>query len=151
MSTLRLAEPAAMAVEIRVRGRVQGVGFRPTVWRLARELGLSGEVLNDGDGVLIRAAGERQAIDALVARLGDEPPPLARIARIETQAAAFAAAPGFRIVESRRGAGDTEIAPDAAICPACAAEIVDPYERRFRYPFATCTALASRARRLLRW
>ena len=58
-----------VAVEIRVRGRVQGVGFRPAVWRLAHELSLSGEVLNDGEGVLIRAAGAPEAIDGLVARL----------------------------------------------------------------------------------
>ena len=63
----------------------------------------------------------------------------ARIARIETRPAAFDAAPGFRIVESRGGRAATEIAPDARLCAACAAEIFDPYERRFRYPFATCT------------
>ena len=134
-----IADRVASTVEIRVRGRVQGVGFRPAVWRFARELGLSGEVLNDGEGVLIRAAGAPPAIDGLIARLRDEPPPLARIARIEMRAAAFAVSAGFRIAESHRGQAATEIAPDAAICPACAAEIVDPYERRFRYPFATCT------------
>lgn len=132
-------EERPASVEIRVRGRVQGVGFRPTVWRLARELQLSGEVLNDGEGVLIRAAGARSAIDGLVDRLRDEPPPLAHIARIETRSLAFDGAPGFRIVASARGAAHTEIAPDAAICPACATEIFDPYQRRFRYPFATCT------------
>jgi hydrogenase maturation protein HypF len=126
-------------VEIRVRGRVQGVGFRPTVWRLARELKLDGEVLNDGEGVLIRAAGDPAAIDGLVTRLREDPPPLAQIAGIETRTAAFDTPAGFRITESRAGASTTEIAPDAAICSACAAEIVDPYERRFRYPFATCT------------
>jgi hydrogenase maturation protein HypF len=137
-AALDLAERIA-AVEIRVRGRVQGVGFRPTVWRLARELKLDGEVLNDGDGVLIRASGNPAAIDGLIARLRDDPPPLAQIAGIETRAAAFKSPAGFRIAESCAGAPMTEIAPDAAICPACAAEIVDPYERRFRYPFATCT------------
>jgi len=137
---LDLAE-RAVAVEIRVRGRVQGVGFRPAVWRLARELNLNGEVLNDGEGVLIRAAGEPAVIDRLVARLRAAPPPLAQIAGIETRPApAILDAPaGFRIAESRAGAAATEIAPDAAVCPACATEIVDPFERRFRYPFATCT------------
>ena len=66
-----------------MRGRVQGVGFRPTVWRLARELGLDGEVLNDGAGVLIRARGRDGDIDALLDRLARDPPPLARIDRIE--------------------------------------------------------------------
>ena len=65
--------------EIRVRGRVQGVGFRPTVWRMAREFGLSGDVRNDAEGVLIRVAGETAAIAALLDRLQREPPPLARI------------------------------------------------------------------------
>ena len=69
--------------EVRVRGRVQGVGFRPTVWRMARELGLSGEVRNDAEGVLIRVAGDSSAIADLLDRLEREPPPLARIDRIE--------------------------------------------------------------------
>jgi len=139
MSTaLDLAERIA-TVEIRVRGRVQGVGVRPTVWRLAHELNLDGEVLNDGEGVLIRAAGDPAAIDGLITRLRRDPPPLAQIAAIETRATAFNTPSGFRIAESLAGAATTEIAPDAAICPACAAEIVDPYERRFRYPFTTCT------------
>jgi len=133
------AERPAVMAEIRVRGRVQGVGFRPTVWRLARELNLSGEVLNDGEGVLIRAAGDTHAIDTLIARLGDGAPPLARVAGIERCTVTFEAAPGFRIVESGAGSTSTEIAPDAGVCGACAAEILDPYERRFRYPFATCT------------
>ena len=64
--------------QIRVRGLVQGVGFRPTVWRLATHCGLSGEVLNDSDGVLINAWGDARAIDAFVRRLKAEAPPLAR-------------------------------------------------------------------------
>jgi hydrogenase maturation protein HypF len=138
-ANLALADPPSVAVEIRVRGRVQGVGFRPTVWRLARELGLSGEVLNDGEGVLIRAAGEERAIERLLTRLQQEPPPLARIERVECRDAALDLAPGFRIVDSRSNVARTEIAPDAALCADCAAEIVDPYQRRFRYAFATCT------------
>ncbi len=73
------AEP--VAVEIRVRGRVQGVGFRPTVWRLGRDLGLRGEVLDDGEGVLVRAGGSAAAIETLVATLRRDPPPLARSSR----------------------------------------------------------------------
>ena len=82
-------------VEIRVHGRVQGVGFRPTVWRLASEIGLDGEVLNDGDGVLIRVGGTEAGIDALLRRLEREPPPLARIDRIESQLFAGALPSGF--------------------------------------------------------
>jgi hydrogenase maturation protein HypF len=86
-------QPSAM--EIRVRGRVQGVGFRPTVWRYARELGLSGEVLNDANGVLIRIAGLASAIETLAVRLRQEPPPLARIERIECRPFAGTVAQAF--------------------------------------------------------
>lgn len=126
-------------VEIRVRGRVQGVGFRPTVWRFARELGLAGEVLNDSDGVLIRVGGPASAIAALIARLWREPPPLGRIDQIETRNYAGEIEGEFRIGESVGGEAHTQVAPDAAICPACAREVVDPFERRYRYPFTNCT------------
>jgi hydrogenase maturation protein HypF len=132
-------ENPVLTAEIRVRGRVQGVGFRPTVWRLAQELRLSGEVLNDGEGVLIRVAGDEREIANLLVRLRQEPPPLARIERIDSRFVALDLAPGFRIVGSQSGNVRTEIPPDAAVCPLCAAEIVDPYQRRFRYAFATCT------------
>lgn len=124
---------------IRVRGRVQGVGFRPTVWRLARDLGLAGDVLNDGEGVLIRVAGAPAAIDSLIARLRAEPPPLARIDGIEAEAIAPLSLTDFRVVESAAGEARTEIAPDAVVCAACAAEVADPAARRFRYPFTNCT------------
>src|SRR3982751_4654599 len=110
--------PDTVAVEIRVRGRVQGVGFRPAVWRLARELGLDGEVLNDGDGVLIRVRGGDAEIEALVDRLQREPPPLARIDRIERRRCDAPIQVGFRIVESAAGMPHTEITPDAVICAA---------------------------------
>jgi len=130
--------------EIRVRGRVQGVGFRPAVWRLARELGLSGDVRNDAEGVLIRLAGDAAAIADLLDRLQREPPPLARIDRIERSSAATPCSPGFHIVDSASGDVRTEIAPDAAICDACAREVLDPAQRRFRYGFANCTQCGPR-------
>ena len=110
-----------VAMEIRVRGRVQGVGFRPTVWRIARELDLAGEVLNDGEGVLVRVRGSRGAVEDFIVRLESEPPPLARIDQIEARAFAGALPSEFRIAESLAGDAHTEIAPDAAICAACAA------------------------------
>ena len=128
------------AVEIRLRGRVQGVGLRPTVWRLARALGLSGEVLNDAAGVLIRAAGDRAAIAQFLDDLERKSPSLARITSIDARATAATWPSGFRIAASGGGgAAATEIIPDARICEACAREILDPFERRFRYPFASCT------------
>lgn len=124
---------------IRIRGLVQGVGFRPYVWRLARACGLTGWVNNDGDGVLIEAHGSTTAIDALLARLPAELPRLARIDSIETADCAAAAPADFRITESVDGGVHTTIGPDAALCPACAAEICDPAGRRWRYAFTTCT------------
>jgi hydrogenase maturation protein HypF len=134
------APAAAAATEIRIRGLVQGVGFRPTVWRLANRLGLSGEVLNDCDGVLIRIGGDASAAASLVADLKAECPPLARIDEVDLRPAMEPCAPGpFRIAVSGGGSMRTEIAPDAATCPECLAEIRDPFARRFRYPFTNCT------------
>jgi hydrogenase maturation protein HypF len=131
-------EPAA-GLEIRVRGRVQGVGFRPTVWKLARELGVTGCVWNDGEGVVIRAGGAPGVLAVFVARLEREPPPLARIDAVETRSYRGALAAEFQIVASAPGVVRTQVAPDAAMCAACAAETVDPFGRRYRYPFTTCT------------
>ncbi len=129
-----------MAVELRVRGMVQGVGFRPTVWRIATELALSGEVLNDSEGVLIRLAGPDQDIAQFTRQLASEAPMLARIDAIETsvlsEACTFA---GFKIAPSRTGTMTTAIIPDAATCADCLAETNDPSERRYRYPFTNCT------------
>jgi hydrogenase maturation protein HypF len=128
-----------VAIEIRVSGRVQGVGFRPTVWRFARDLELCGEVLNDAHGVLVRVGGCSSAVEDLVVRIRSEPPPLARIDGIETRVFVGDLPPRFRIARTIAGRAHTQVTPDAAICPACAQEIVNPFERRFRHPFANCT------------
>ena len=136
------APPCAVAetrLEIRVRGRVQGVGFRPTVWRLAHESGLRGEVLNDADGVLVRVGGDPAEVARFLDRLEREPPPLGQIESVSTRAFSGELADGFRIVESIRGAARTQVTPDAALCLACMAEITNPFERRYRYAFANCT------------
>jgi hydrogenase maturation protein HypF len=135
----RAARGERIAVEIRVRGCVQGVGFRPTVWRIARDLGLAGEVLNDSEGVLVHLGGTQRDIDAFLAQLEREPPPLARIEHIAVSRFAGALPQTFRIGDSVGGAARTQVAPDAMLCAACAAEIVDPFNRRFRYPFTNCT------------
>ncbi|MGI8840298.1 MAG: carbamoyltransferase HypF [Caulobacteraceae bacterium] len=122
-----------------MRGRVQGVGFRPTVWRLAREHGLGGEVLNDAQGVLIRAGGDAARIEAFLAALKAGPPPLARIDAIEARAFSGPLPVDFRIAASVEGAAHTQISPDAAICPACAKETLTPGGRRYRYGFTNCT------------
>ncbi len=125
--------------QIRVRGLVQGVGFRPHVWHLAQQAGLSGEVLNDAEGVLIRLAATREAAEALAAALRASAPPLARIDAAEIAPCARPEGAGFRIVASRAGAPRAAVTPDAATCPDCLAEIADPANRRFAYAFTNCT------------
>src|SRR5256714_2243044 len=126
-------------VEIRVRGTVQGVGFRPTVWRLACDEGLVGEVFNDGFGVLIRTTGNSGAISQFLTRLHSEAPPLSQIEDVETQVLNLLDFNDFRIAESVSGENRTRVTPDAAVCAACRAEVLDPKERRYGYPFANCT------------
>jgi hydrogenase maturation protein HypF len=134
-----VGEVAAEA--IRVTGTVQGVGFRPMVYRLATQLHLRGTVLNDGEGVLIRVAGSQSQIDQLVAGLLHELPPLAKISCIKRHpiAAATIVPQDFRIDTSVVSRVRTEISPDAATCPACQREIFDASSRFFRYPFTNCT------------
>ncbi|HEX4711178.1 carbamoyltransferase HypF [Phenylobacterium sp.] len=133
------ASAARRAVEIRVRGRVQGVGFRPAVWRMACGLGLDGDVRNDAHGVFIRLSGPSADLSAFQSLLKREPPPLARIESVEVANLPGALPPGFAIVESVGGGAHTEVAPDARICPACEAEIGDPADRRFGYALTNCT------------
>lgn len=132
--------PEHAGVEIRVRGTVQGVGFRPTVWRLANACGLAGEVSNSGSGVRIFVEGTLEAITEFIKRLANETPPLSRVDRIDC--GPFYPSRGmtaFVIAESSADGMHTEVAPDAAICNACRAEIFSPFARRFRYPFTNCT------------
>ena len=125
---------------IRVRGLVQGVGFRPHVWRLAREAGLSGHVLNDGAGVSIHVWGEPATLGAFLDRLEKDAPLLARIDGIDTETLAIGPPYlDFRILESEEGAVSTGVVPDAATCPDCLAEIFDPANRRHGYAFTNCT------------
>lgn len=139
-ATPALSPAGTQSVLIRVRGTVQGVGFRPNVWRLAHECGLTGEVQNDASGVLIRAAGDEAAIERFLHRLKSETPPLSRIDRIECIPLAEAVESSeFRIVDSVIGNNRTQVAPDAGICAACREETLSPFERRYRYPFTNCT------------
>ncbi len=125
---------------IRVRGLVQGVGFRPTVWRLARHHGLGGWVANDGEGVIMSVRGSPAGIAGFVAELSRAPPPLARIDAIErTLSQVMPDNSDFRIVPSRGAETRTGVVPDAATCPACRDEIFDRGSRRHRYPFTNCT------------
>ncbi len=137
------AAPAGAAVvrrRIRVRGVVQGVGYRPFVHRVATQWALSGHVGNDTDGVFVEVEGPAAAVDAFEARLREDAPPLARVDAVEAAGMDALGEDGFRIVDSRAdSAVRTFVAPDAALCEDCLRELFDPADRRYRYPFITCT------------
>lgn len=126
---------------IRVRGLVQGVGFRPNVWRLANELNLTGTVRNDGEGVLIDVWGNETNIGILRTLLQEDIPPLARVDAIEVlDLHKQSPIPeNFVIIASNAGKITTTIIPDAATCDHCIADINDPTNRRYRYAFTNCT------------
>jgi hydrogenase maturation protein HypF len=125
---------------IRVRGTVQGVGFRPVVYRIARAAGLVGFVRNDGEGVWIEIEGGDVAVAAFVAALRRESPPLARIDAIEIAPLPLVGDLDFRVVASAPTARTGATIPaDAATCDACLRELLDPNDRRYRYPFINCT------------
>ena len=126
-----------IGAQVIVRGQVQGVGFRPAVWRLAREMGLAGDVKNTAEGVVIRLWGE--AVDTFPARLHASLPALARIEELRVEPLEAEAPSGFDIVASEGGEMRGSITPDAATCADCLAEIRSPFERRYRYPFTNCT------------
>lgn len=129
------------ATSIRIRGQVQGVGFRPFVWHLASELGISGSVRNDAEGVLIHAWGEHGLLHDFRRRMSQEAPPLARIDSMECLPLDARRMPaGFNIVGSHGSGGSTaSVTPDAATCPHCRDDILDPNSRHFGYPFTSCT------------
>jgi hydrogenase maturation protein HypF len=135
MTVMRTRAPA------RVPGTVQGVGFRPFVYRLAREQDLGGWVLNDERGVLLEVEGAPPAIEAFLARLRAEAPPLAMIEDVACDLRAPCGEREFRILHSARGdpSSAPPVAADSATCADCLAELSDPADRRFRYPFINCT------------
>ena len=125
---------------IEVGGIVQGVGFRPFVWRLAGRLGLGGFVRNTASGVVIEVEGSPESLGHFEAALRDEAPPLARIASVESTSLEPLGGEGFVISESTGGESmETLISPDIAVCKACLRDIADPGNRRYRYAFTNCT------------
>jgi hydrogenase maturation protein HypF len=125
---------------VRVRGVVQGVGFRPFVHRLAVRHGLDGWVRNGTDGVEISIGGVPQSLESFVRELRDEAPPLARIDALEIDSCEPNDAADFRILVSEDSEEERQpVAPDVALCAACERELYDPANRRYRYPFITCT------------
>ena len=130
-------------IELRIKGKVQGVGFRPFVWLLANQYKLNGDVNNDGQGVLVRfVSPPANALEQFLSDLQNKLPPLAQITDITQRAIDWpeaTAITGFTIRESENNQMDTQIIPDAATCPHCLADLFDPNNRRYHYPFTNCT------------
>ncbi|MGW4627220.1 carbamoyltransferase HypF [Streptomyces rubiginosohelvolus] len=142
--TPRKHPPATAPTRVRrhltVRGAVQGVGFRPFVYTLAEEHGLTGWVTNDADGVHTEVEGPAADVDAFTDAIGTRAPPLALVESVEHRAVPLTHDDGgFTIRPSASGPGRTLIPPDTATCDACLAELADPADRRYRHPFITCT------------
>ena len=129
------------ALDIRVRGIVQGVGFRPFVYRLARRYIITGWVLNDLDGVFIHAEGEGKLLDEFVTELHMNPPAASRITEVELKEVPLQDCTSFEIRESQEDDADegTLVSADLATCDDCLHELFDPSDRRYRYPFINCT------------
>jgi hydrogenase maturation protein HypF len=125
---------------IDITGIVQGVGFRPYVYRLANDCGLTGLIANTPAGVSIEVQGEAEAVERFLERLPKEIPPLAKITGITPRDAELRQETAFRIkASSTRAAAKALISPDVSVCEDCLREVMNPRDRRFRYPFINCT------------
>lgn len=133
------AAPAITARFLRVTGVVQGVGFRPFVYRLAALHSLNGWVRNVAGAVEIYVEGDGEDLDAFQHELQTDPPPVARIDALELASATVGGSLDFQIVESTDAEGIRPVTPDLAMCADCEAELFDPENRRYRHPFITCT------------
>ena len=131
--------------KLRVSGIVQGVGFRPFVYKSACELGLSGSVANTRDGVEIVVCGSEDVLFKFKERLVFHSPELCRITGMIAEQIPLTSLSGFHIEESRTGSdGGTLVAPDASLCRDCQAELLEPSNRRYAYPFTNCTSCGPR-------
>jgi hydrogenase maturation protein HypF len=124
---------------LNIKGVVQGVGFRPFLFRLAGDLGLSGYVRNTSAGVEVAIEGPARSVDRFIKRIGREKPPASRIDRIIVRAVRATGSDSFVIRESRPSRGSTRLSPDIAVCPECRREFYDLRDRRHLYPFINCT------------
>jgi hydrogenase maturation protein HypF len=127
-----------------VTGVVQGVGFRPFVFGLARRHGLAGFVANDGHGVVIEAEGDPAELDRFVMALHDEAPPLAQLDAVLATAVSATGSRGFEVSASPAANGSALVPPDVATCEDCLRELFDPLDRRHDYPFINCTQCGPR-------
>ena len=140
----REPSPGHVRARARVSGLVQGVGFRPFVWREATTRGLSGWVGNDAIGVIFEIEGAPESVRSLLAAL-DHPPALARVDGVLVEALAPVGGDGFEVrASATAGLRRALVAPDTATCPDCARELHDPRDRRFGHPFVNCTSCGPR-------
>jgi hydrogenase maturation protein HypF len=133
------SDTAPERLRVHIRGAVQGVGFRPFVYRLARELGLPGWVINSSSGVVIEVEGPPGPLEQFLLRVVRDCPPRAIVQGLES---AYLEPAGFGVFEIRESAGGEKTAlvlPDIATCPSCLQDLADPGNRRYRYPFTNCT------------
>lgn len=126
-------------LRLEIRGVVQGVGFRPFAYRLARELGLGGWVSNSSAGASLELEGSSESLEAFLGRLSREKPPHAEIAELKIEKIGALGEADFEIRSSLSGEKTATILPDLATCESCLAELFDPSDRRYRYPFLNCT------------
>ena len=134
------SRPPNRRKHIQVRGIVQGVGFRPFVYKLANSLGLTGYVFNSSSGVTIEIEGGERRVDEFLRTLKNDPPQLAEITQIKVSEIPVQGDTGFSILGSRQEAGEFAlISPDAGTCDACWRDFGDPSNRRYGYPFTNCT------------
>lgn len=136
-----VSAPAGVARRrFRIEGVVQGVGFRPFVYRLANELRLAGHVGNDSTGVFVEVEGPPEQLGSFEQRVVAEAPALSRVTSVHHTEIPVDGREGFTVVESRDGDPPTTfVAPDTAVCADCLDELFDPHDRRYRYPFVNCT------------
>ncbi|MCP4714626.1 MAG: carbamoyltransferase HypF, partial [Deltaproteobacteria bacterium] len=132
-------------IRCHINGIVQGVGMRPFVYRLANELGLTGHILNQSDGVSIEIQGPRNAADDFLKRLQTDLPQQAHIAQLTSKDLPPESATAFHILESSSTDNKTVyLPPDIATCSACRRDLFNPTDRRYRYPFINCTGCGPR-------
>ena len=129
------------AVDIHVKGIVQGVGFRPFVYRMAKKYLINGWVLNAADGVYIHAEGESKLVDEFIMELSDNPPAASRVEEIDIKEVPLEDFDSFEIRFSDDDAVEetTLVSPELATCEDCVRELFNPNDRRYRYPFINCT------------
>jgi hydrogenase maturation protein HypF len=126
-------------IRVHIEGIVQGVGFRPFIYRLAHHHRLSGWVMNTPSGVVLEAQGAVEYSNSFLRAIPEQAPPLAVISSLRSEEISTVEESGFIIRESGGAGNEVQIAPDCDVCPDCLGELFDPADRRYRYPFINCT------------